>query len=203
MPTAIPSGRAGAGRGSASRIAVVVALACWLVVVIAPPVMLARVRGTWLEDLDRPQRQTEWDAFRTDMRRQSGRDGPVQRKVPKSAEPPARVWLRDYFPLAVAAWMLFAGVLGGVFCLFVVGTLTGRGAVAGESATGRRPADGGGPQPASLAQDEACRHHDGGQQNERDGENAEERKHGSRSEGSERGGGARDADGRRRPGPEA
>lgn len=203
MPSTIPPAGFPRDRRHSAQAVATVALACWLAVVIAPPVMLARVRGTWLEDLDRPQRQTDWDVFRTDMRRQSGRDGPVQRKVPRSTEPPARVWLRDYFPLAVAAWMLFAGVLGGVFCLFVVGTLTGRGAAAGESAMGPRPADGGGPQPASLAQDEACRHHDGGQQNERDGENAEERKHGSRSGGSEGGGGPRDADGRQHPEREA
>jgi hypothetical protein len=199
MPTPIPSGRARDARAPAFRIALAVALACWLAAVVVPPLMLARVRATWLEELDLPQRQSEWDTFRSDMRRQSGRDGPVQRKVPRSAEPPARVWLRDYFPLAVAAWMLFAGVLGGVFCLFVVGTLTGRGPATGGSASGRRPAVPG-PRPASLAQDETGRQHDGGKQNERDGENAKEREHGRRSGG---GGGALGADDRRDPTREA
>jgi hypothetical protein len=85
--------------------------------------MLAAARQSWLAALDRPEQQAGWDAFRGEMRRQSGREGPVQRKVPKSAEPPARVWLRDYFPLAVLAWILFVGVLGGFFCMLVAGAL--------------------------------------------------------------------------------
>ncbi len=142
-------------------IVVAIAVACWLTAVVLPPVLLARVRGPWLADLEHPERQAAWDVFRSDMRRQSGRDGPVQRKVPRSTEPPARVWLRDHFPLAVAAWTLFAGVLGGVFCLFAVGSLTGRRA--------DRP-----PPAASLAEVESGRQDDGDEQHERDGENAEQ-----------------------------
>lgn len=142
-------------------IAFIVAATCWLAAVVVPPVLLARVRGQWLADLEHPERQAEWDAFRSDMRRQSGRDGPVQRKVPRSIEPPARVWLRDHFPLAVAAWTLFAGVLGGVFCLFAVGSLTRRT-----------------PPAFSLAEDESGRQDDGDEQHEGDGENAEKREHG-------------------------
>ena len=153
-------------RSRFAGIAVAVALACWLAAVVVPPVLLARVRGPWLADLEHPERQVEWDTFRSDMRRQSGRDGPVQRKVPRSPEPPARVWLRDHFALAVAAWTLFAGVLGGVFCLFAVGTLIGRG-----SAADRTPPAG------SLAEDESGRQDDGDEQRERDGENAEKREH--------------------------
>jgi hypothetical protein len=95
----------------------------WLGTLVIPPVMLAAARQSWLAALDRPEQQAGWDAFRGEMRRQSGREGPVQRKVPKSAEPPARVWLRDYFPLAVLAWILFVGVLGGFFCMLVAGAL--------------------------------------------------------------------------------
>jgi len=102
----------------------IVAVTClWLAALVIPPVMLAASRPAWLEALDQPEQQADWDEFRSAMRRQSGRDGPVQRKVPKSVEPPARVWLRDYFPLAVLAWVLFVGVLGGFFCLLVAGAL--------------------------------------------------------------------------------
>lgn len=135
--------------------------AVWLAALVVPPVVLLRARGSWLQQLERPEAQEQWDAFRNDMRRQSGRDGPVQRKVPRSTEPPARVWLRDHFPLAVAAWTLFAGVLGGVFCLFAVGSLTGR---RGDHT----------PPAASLAEDESGRQDDGEKQHERDGENAEQ-----------------------------
>lgn len=117
-------------------------LAVWLAALILPPVCLLRAREGWLQRWDRPETQSQWDEFRRDMRQQSGRDGPVQRKVPKSAEPPARVWLRDYFRLAVVAWVLFVGVLGGFFTLLVAGVLrgpAGSAADGGGGVTSREP----------------------------------------------------------------
>lgn len=145
------------------RCATAVVLAAWLGAMLVPPVLLVRGRETWLKHWDRPETQSQWDAFRRDMRRQSGRDGPVQRKVPKSVEPPARVWLRDYFPLAVAAWVLFVGVLGGFFTLLATGVLRGP---AGRA----QPAVHGTP---SLAENQAGRHHDDDEQHERDANDTE------------------------------
>jgi hypothetical protein len=100
-------------------------VASWLAVIIIPPAVLLQVRSRWLEALDRPAAQADWDAFRRDMRSQSGRDapvtGPVQRKVPRSVEPPLRVWLRDHVGLAIAAWVLFGTVLFGFSAAVVVG----------------------------------------------------------------------------------
>ena len=140
-------------------------VAAWLTALILPPVLLLRTRANWLAQLDHPEAQSNWETFRSDMRRQSGRDGPVQRKVPKSVEPPARVWLRDYFRLAVVAWVLFVGVLGGFFCLLVVGVL--RGATTEPSA---RPT-GASPSSASLSEDQTRRHDDDNEQHKRDAEN--------------------------------
>jgi len=142
-------------------------VAAWLAALILPPVLLLRIRTDWLAQLDRPEAQSNWDTFRRDMRQQSGRDGPVQRKVPKSAEPPARVWLRDYFQLAVVAWVLFVGVLGGFFCLLVAGVLRGattRLSVAPTEAT---------PPSGSLSKDQPRRHDDANKQHERDAENTQ------------------------------
>ncbi len=151
-------------RGSLLRtVATAAVLAAWLAALILPPVMLLRARATWLEQLDRPEAQSNWDAFRRDMRQQSGRDGPVQRKVPKSAEPPARVWLRDYFRLAVVAWVLFVGVLGGFFSLLVAGVLRG---TAGRFSGEREEA-------ASLAEDQPARHRDDEKQHERDADDTQ------------------------------
>jgi hypothetical protein len=100
-------------------------VASWLAVIIIPPAVLLQVRSRWLEALDRPAAQADWDTFRRDMRSQSGRDapvtGPVQRKVPRSVEPPLRVWLRDHVGLAIAAWVLFGTVLFGFSAAVVVG----------------------------------------------------------------------------------
>ena len=144
-------------------VAIGVVLAIWLAALVVPPVMLLRVRADWLEQLDRPEAQSHWDAFRRDMRQQSDREGPVQRKVPKSAEPPARVWLRDYFRLAVVAWVLFVGVLGGFFSLLVAGVL--RGAAGRVSSSGNTA--------ASLAQDESCRQDNDEKQHERDADDTQ------------------------------
>ena len=139
----------------------------WLAALILPPVLLSQTRTDWLAQLDLPEAQSNWDTFRRDMRQQSGRDGPVQRKVPKSAEPPARVWLRDYFRLAVVAWVLFVGVLGGFFCLLVAGVLSGTTTSLTVAPTEATPSSG------SLSEDQPRRHDDANKQHERDAENAQ------------------------------
>jgi hypothetical protein len=148
------------------RLTTAAVAAVWLALLAGPPLLLLREREAWLERLERPAVRADWDAFRDDMRRQSGRDGPVpgpvQRKVPKSAEPPALVWLRDHVGLAIAAWLLFVGVLGGFFCLMVAGAVTARG-----------------PRPASLAQDQLRGERDHQEQDDGDGEHTQEGKHGA------------------------
>ena len=149
---------AAAGRPSislAARAVITAVTCCWLTALVVPPVLLLRTRDEWMRQLDRPEQQGHWDAFRRDMALQTGRDGPVQRKVPRSTEPPARVWLRDHAALAVTAWLLFVGVLGGFVCLLVAGVLRGGG----------RP---------SLAQDESRGHRDQHEQNQRDAQNTKQ-----------------------------
>ena len=99
----------------------VLAAVCLLAALVVPPALFLRWRETRLEELSRPDVQAQWDAFRADMRTQSDRSGPVQRKVPRSPEPPELVWLRDYVLLAVTAWVVFVGVLGSVLLAMVVG----------------------------------------------------------------------------------
>lgn len=95
----------------------------WLGVVVGPPLALLDWRERRLPAVGSPEYQAGWDEFRDDMRRQSGREGPVQRKVPKSVEPPELVWLRDHVVLAVIAWMTLAGVLGGFLAVVFVGAV--------------------------------------------------------------------------------
>jgi len=131
-------------------------IAGWLAAVAVPPLALVAWRDRRLADVASPEAQAEWDAFRADMRRQSGRDGPVQRKVPKSAEPPELVWLRDYLWLAITAWVTLVGVLGGFLAAIALGLARA----------------------SSAAKDGAAgdRHHQ--EQHERDTQHADERRHG-------------------------
>lgn len=112
------------GRASTGLIAVVIT--AWLAVVITPPAVLAWWRVGRLAALSDPTVQADWTIFRDAMKEQSDRSGPVQRKVPKSMEPPELVWLRDYFWLAVAAWVVLGGTLGGFLGIAVLGVAGAR-----------------------------------------------------------------------------
>jgi len=101
-------------------------LAAWLALVALPPLAFLEWRARRLPELERSEVQVAWDEFRADMRRHSDRSGPVQRKVPRSLEPPERVWLRDHARLAVVAWVALVGVLGGCLALLVFGVARGR-----------------------------------------------------------------------------
>lgn len=146
-------------RSNQTRSLVGIALvASWALAVVGPPLALARWREGRLAELTAPGVQADWDDFRAAMRRESGREGPVQRKVPKSPEPPELVWLRDYFSLAVVAWVMLAGVLGGFLVFVAVGAAGDRRRLLAED------------QPAGDCNDQ--------KQDNRDTENADERKHG-------------------------
>ena len=102
----------------------------WGTIMIVPPLYLLANRDAWLASLEAPVAQENWEEFRRAMRAESGVEGPVgpvQRKVPKSAEPPLRVWLRDYLPLAIVAWGVLGGTLGGFLGMMVVGASAARG----------------------------------------------------------------------------
>lgn len=144
-------------RLSAGTLAALVAV--WGLILAMPPAILLTQREAWLVALERPEAQADWDEFRAAMREQTGRTGPVQRKVPKSAEPPLRVWLRDYVGLAIAAWLVLGGVLGLCTGALIVGAATGQAG------------------PASAAEDRPRSGCDDEEQNDGDAKDAEQRRH--------------------------
>ena len=81
-------------------------------------------RPILLRKFAQPKVTQSWDSWREDAKRSSGKDGrlvegPVQRKVPKSAEPPGAILLRDYFPTVLAASLFFPSLLF-VFTAFAI-----------------------------------------------------------------------------------
>jgi len=135
------------------RLIVAIVLAGWLAAVVVPPACLYAWRERRLAEVSTPEARRQWEAFREDVRRQADAPGPVKRKVPKSVEPPELVWLRDYALLAATAWVVLAGVLGGVLAAMVIGVT--------RSAAEQRPS----------------RDRDHEEQHDGDGEHADERKH--------------------------
>ena len=64
-----------------------------------------------LAELSTPASTAEWETWRDDVRAQQGRPMPIQRRVPKSAEPPALVLARDYFAGMMAAAAVFTTLI--------------------------------------------------------------------------------------------
>lgn len=108
-------------RNRRSWLAVTAGLLTLAAVMAGPPWAFMRWRDARLVALSTPEAQADWDAFRERMRRESGRDGPVQRKVPKSAEPPELVWLRDYWRLAIGSWTVFVALAAAFIAMLARG----------------------------------------------------------------------------------
>jgi hypothetical protein len=74
-----------------------------------------------ISQLSTPKSVSDWQAWRDDVERQQEQPGPVQRRVPKSAEPPALVMMRDHFGVSLIGIVLFGSMLYWVFAWFVMG----------------------------------------------------------------------------------
>ena len=65
----------------------------------------------------------DWEVWREDVRQQTSNLGPVERKVPKSIEPPALVLMRDYFVVSIVGATFFSSLLYWIGAWFVTGAL--------------------------------------------------------------------------------
>jgi hypothetical protein len=68
--------------------------------------------------------QGQWETWRQEARQQELGQGPVARRTPKSAEPPALVLMRDYFAVCVVIAVTLTSVLFVTFLALVRGALT-------------------------------------------------------------------------------
>jgi hypothetical protein len=106
-------GRRGAARwlwvaGYAALVAVVV----WAI---------ASAREWALANLSTSQSVGEWQAWREDVKEQQGAGGPVARRIPKSAEPPGLVLMRDYFVVCLVGALIFTTLLYWLLVWLVAG----------------------------------------------------------------------------------
>ena len=76
-----------------------------------------------LAELATPQSISQWEAWRDDVRRQQTERGPVRHRVPKSAEPPALVLMRDYFAVSLIGAVVFTTLLYCVLAWLIIGIL--------------------------------------------------------------------------------
>jgi hypothetical protein len=102
----------------------------WILWGISYVALLAAVAGTmfWLRQsvlgqFGTPESIADWQSWRADVQREKENPGPVERRVPKSTEPPALVLMRDYFGVSLAGATFFTSLLYVVISWFVVGAL--------------------------------------------------------------------------------
>lgn len=118
-----------------SRTAWGLIVATYLAVIAAVLGGLHGTRLSLLARLDTPAAHQQWETWRNEAQRQAEGGGPVQRRVPKSPEPPTLVLLRDYYGVCVAGAWLFTTLLFAVLVLVVRGVAgaAGRGGVLGKT----------------------------------------------------------------------
>lgn len=90
-----------------------------LVVVIA----MLKSRDWALAQLSTPDSIADWRTWRNDVERQQTNPGPVQRRTPKSTEPPALVLMRDHFAVSMVGAIVFSSAFYWVFAWFVFGVM--------------------------------------------------------------------------------
>jgi hypothetical protein len=85
---------------------------------------LFTLRRSTIAQWSTPQAQADWEAWRAAAQEQSGSAGPVQRRQPRSPEPPTLVLMRDHFGVVVTAAVVFFSVLFW-FAVILIGGMAG------------------------------------------------------------------------------
>jgi hypothetical protein len=84
------------------------------------------LRQSEVADLSSPRAISDWQVWREDVREQQVNRGPVERRVPKSDEPPALVLMRDYFTVLMFGAILFSSLLYWIMVWLTTGILRTR-----------------------------------------------------------------------------
>ncbi|NIL96670.1 MAG: hypothetical protein GTO53_04490 [Planctomycetales bacterium] len=103
--------------------------------------LLVRMRHEQIPRLSRPEVQKAWQEWRSAAASQAETKGPVQRRIPKSVEPPGLVLLRDHFGIVLAATITFGSTLMAVLLLAVRGAMARTQRVQPPSPEGRATED--------------------------------------------------------------
>ena len=83
---------------------------------------LRSYRESAIADYGSKKASSEWQAWRHDAE-QMGKDGPVARRAPKTAEPPPLLLMRDHFATCLGFSLLLSSCLFGWLMICVRGAL--------------------------------------------------------------------------------
>jgi hypothetical protein len=101
--------------------------AAYAFLIVATLAGLDWARRALLAKLDTPASRQEWEDWRSAAKRQAEGEGPIQRRIPKSPEPPTLVLLRDYYEVCIAGAWLFTTLLFAVLVFVVRGMASSTG----------------------------------------------------------------------------
>ena len=87
---------------------------------------LLSARRRALDEMNTPQARAEWETWRQSVRDEARAGAPVQRRVPKSGEPPMVVLMRDHFAVCLATAVVLSSALFTVMAFMLEGVLRGR-----------------------------------------------------------------------------
>jgi hypothetical protein len=82
---------------------------------------LVSARESVQSSLNTEASQQDWEAWRKQVEQQAPEERTVQRSIPRSAEPPALVLLRDHFGVCLVASLIMSSVLYWTLAFFVRG----------------------------------------------------------------------------------
>ncbi|MFT5525732.1 MAG: hypothetical protein ACI9HK_003702 [Pirellulaceae bacterium] len=87
---------------------------------------LVQARGWVRETYGDGSAQVKWNDWVTDVKEfEKNGESPVARRIPKSAEPPGLVLMRDYFWVCLVICLVLSLALATVFNFMVRGVLSG------------------------------------------------------------------------------
>ncbi len=98
-----------------------IGLAGLLVVIVSVVAGMLWARNAAIATYGTPEAQAEWEDWRREAAAQAESGGPVQRKVPRSQEPPALMLMRDHFAPCLGAALVAACGVYGTFTLLLFG----------------------------------------------------------------------------------
>jgi hypothetical protein len=98
-------------------------MAAYVVLLVAVVLAMAKARQWAIAQLSTPESTAAWQEWREDVERQQTERSPVQRRVPKSDEPPALVLMRDSFAVTMIGAVLFTSMLYWVMAWFISGMI--------------------------------------------------------------------------------
>ena len=96
--------------GQPRRIANLLWLVAYVVMLCAVVLGMFAARRVTLREMDTPEARAEWNAWREAAPNRAD-SGPVERRPPSSAEPPALMLLRDHFGVMMAGAVLFSSLV--------------------------------------------------------------------------------------------